>query len=130
MAKPAVAATIGAVDTLDFFRKLGKLTRKVERKIVEGLQDHADEVFRLSQAEVPVKTGTLRASAIPPKAKKDLLQASFSAEIRYTRDYALEVHENTFIGHKHGKAKYLSDPIAREAPKILDRIGKRIKEAL
>lgn len=130
MAKPSVSATIGVVDTKEFFRKLGKLTRAVEARVVEGLQDHADEIFRQSQAQVPVLTGVLRASAIPPVAKKEIGSDSFSAEIRYTRDYALEVHEKTFVKHKTGKAKYLSDPISNEAPKMLDRIGAKVRKAL
>lgn len=130
MAKPMIRPSIGVVDTKDFFKKLGKLTIAVRRKVIAGLQDHADQVFLQSQSQVPVKTGVLRASAIPPKARMDLRDGSFFAEIKYNRDYALEVHENTFITHKIGKAKYLSDPIKIQAPVMLTRIGRRIKEAL
>jgi len=128
MSIPLMNARFEVVDVTDFFRRLGTLEAATRIQIIKGLQDHTEEVFRQSQEQVPVKTGALRASAILEPARAE--GNTFVSGIRYTRDYALRVHENRFINYKHGKAGFLSDPINEQAPELLNRIGKRIKEIL
>lgn len=94
----------------------------------EALKECAYGIMAESVREVPVDTGRLRQSARVGKVR--YAGMDLAIDLGYGTDYALAVHERTDVGHKVGKAKYLSDPINRWRPKITEKVGKAVEIAL
>ena len=95
------------------------------------MSDAANEAFNVSQREVPVKTGTLRASGAVGQPTVTGMDAEVA--IGYggaAKAYALKQHEDLNLNHPNGKAKYLEDPVRAQTDGMAERIAKRLKEVL
>lgn len=93
------------------------------RGAVKGLKDWADEVYDVSQREVPVApTG---GGHLKDSGRVDVDEGALQAAVSYEGgeptaqgrspvprvDVAILVHEATRFRHTIGKAKYLEDPL-------------------
>ena len=76
--------------------------RKLVRQAREASEAGAEALLSASQANVPVDTGRLRDSGT-------VVSDSSGAAAGYTADYAVYVHERTWVAHPSGKAKFLED---------------------
>lgn len=121
-----------------------KTRKKIARTIDEfpdfierATKSHVDEVFKETQARVPVETGALLATGRIVKNSSSKNHFSFS--IWYGEpgnkgiDYAAAVHE--ILKHAHGsprQAKYVEQPLLESIPaakKTLSAAAKAGKEA-
>jgi hypothetical protein len=112
-------------------RGLASVGADAAKIAVQSLNAEAQLVFRDSQRQVPYKTGALRASGrIEPATANG---STISVEITYggtATQYAAYVHEIP-KNYNHGKkAHYLSDPVEAAAPRMGDRISKRITDTI
>ena len=119
------------------FPDLDRLQRALAQSGPEGakvaakaLRNEAQEAMAVSQDEVPVDTGALKASARirPESGVYNGIQGVY-VELTYGgtgTEYAIEVHENLQNHHPHGKAKYLEDPMNRQVYGISGRIADKV----
>jgi len=96
-----------------------------------ALRNEAQEAFAVSQDEVPVDTGVLKASGrVRPETGVFERGNEVYVELTYGgagTEYAIPVHENLEAHHPHGKAKYLEDPMVRQANGISGRIADKVE---
>ena len=96
-----------------------------------ALRNEAQEAFAESQMEVPVDTGALKASGrVRPEAGVFERGNEVYVELTYGgtgTEYAIPVHESLEANHPHGKAKYLEDPMVRQANGISGRIADKVE---
>ena len=132
MAKKVIAAQLEIKGLKNVLNNMDKAGKDVINAVFGGVDQTNEEVFNASQAEVVVDKGLLRASAIIEPAKR--VGRTVVASIRYTRKYAFEIHETppgTFNKpRKHGKWRYLADPIEQHAPALIDNVANHIKRVL
>ena len=99
-----------------------------------ALRNEAQEAFAVSQDEVPVDTGALKASGrVRPEVGVYERGNELSVELTYggtAMEYAIIVHENLESFHPHGKAKYLEDPMSRQVQGISGRIADKVEAAM
>lgn len=99
-----------------------------------ALRNEAQEAFAVSQDEVPVDTGALKASGrVRPEIGVYERGNELSVELTYggtAMEYAIIVHENLESFHPHGKAKYLEDPMSRQVQGISGRIADKVEAAM
>jgi len=99
-----------------------------------ALRNEAQEAFAVSQDEVPVDTGALKASGrVRPETGVYESGDEVYVEITYggsATEYSIYVHENLGAFHPHGKAKYLEDPLTRQVNGISGRIADKIEQAM
>jgi hypothetical protein len=98
-----------------------------------ALRSEAQEAFAVSQDEVPVDTGALKASGrVRPDSGVYNRGNEVYVELTYggtAVDYGVYVHENLEANHPHGKAKYLEDPMTRQVNGISGRIADKVERA-
>jgi hypothetical protein len=99
-----------------------------------ALRSEAQDAFAVSQDEVPVDTGALKASGrVRPEVGVYERGNELSVELTYggtAMEYAIIVHENLESFHPHGKAKYLEDPMSRQVQGISGRIADKVEAAM
>lgn len=81
-----------------------------------------------SMDECPVDLGTLRASA-PAVSKVVITSTEATATLGYggaASAYARRQHEDLSYKHTVGKAKFLEDPIMRNAPNVPTMVAERM----
>lgn len=101
----------------------------------KALRWEGQEAFLNSQDEVPVDTSALKQSGrLLPEAGGVITNGrEVEVQIVYgstATDYALYVHEDLTANHPHGKAKYVEDPITRQAFGISKRIAGKVEQAM
>jgi hypothetical protein len=102
-----------------------RVTREIEDAIKEGLTDATLDLERRSKEEAPVDTGDLRGSGYS-EVKKDY--AGYHGIVGFNTAYALIQHEDmTFVHPQGGKAKYLTDPLNRNATKYRRMIQEKAR---
>ena len=98
-----------------------------------ALRNEAQEAFAVSQDEVPVDTGALKASGrVRPESGVYNRGNEVYVELTYggtATEYSIYVHENLEANHPHGKAKYLEDPMTRQVNGISGRIADKVERA-
>lgn len=96
--------------------ELDKLIAGVSLAGDVALVHEAERELALSQPQVPVHTGALKATGrVEPMGSMG--SGEFSVGIVYGSgevDYAVQVHEDLEAHHPQGKAKYLEDPVREE----------------
>lgn len=98
----------------------------------QGIYREAAHAFAISQEEVPVDTGNLRASG---KLGLPFLEDGQTVvEISYggaAADYAIYVHEDLGMRHQVGKnAKFLEGPVKRQTKGMSSRLTLSVRRAL
>lgn len=92
-------------DDSDFQRGIKKFTDKVATQQIRALKVIADEILRLSQLEVPFKSGHLLQSG-------NTQQRDDYYIVGYNTPYAAKMHEHPEYNFSNGrKGKYLEDPM-------------------
>ena len=76
--------------------------KKLEKQAEKASRQGAEALLAASRENVPVDTGRLRDSG-------QVVADSDGAAAGYTADYAVYVHERTWVTHPNGKAKFLED---------------------
>lgn len=108
-------------------RLLAVLSRleNAEQALGRALYEEANRIFNLSQALVPVDTGTLRSSgqvALPEQSSRGT-----SVTIGYggaASGYAVYVHERLDLNHPNGgQAKFLEEPVMAAVDGIAARLA-------
>lgn len=96
-----------------------------------ALKNEAQEAMAVSQDEVPVDTGALKASGrvlpetgVYERGNEVYVQLVYGGT---AVEYASVVHENLEAYHPHGKAKYLEDPMVRQSNGISGRIADKVE---
>lgn len=120
----SLEGTDGAVNQLvgRLLTKKGMVARGMER----GLKKAALFLQAESQKIVPVDTGNLKNSAY---TRTEGSGFETTAEVGYTADYAIYVHEDLEARHKPGKyAMYLLTPALAFREKMIDIITKEAKK--
>ena len=123
------------------FKDLDRIQQALAQSGVEGvkiaaraLRNEAQEAFAVSQVEVPVDTGALKASGrVRPETGVFERGNEVYVELTYggtATEYAIPVHENLEANHPHGKAKYLEDPMVRQANGISGRIADKVERQI
>ena len=124
-----------------YFPDLDRIQKALAQSGPEGvkvaaraLRNEAQEAFAVSQDEVPVDTGALKASGrVRPEVGVYESGNEVYVEITYggaATEYSIYVHENLQAFHPHGKAKYLEDPLTRQVSGISGRIADKIERAM
>jgi hypothetical protein len=114
------------------FRVLAKGGEAAAKEVPGALFEVAHEIMAVSQREVPVDTGVLRASGtvLEPVSSGD----GTHIDLGYggaAGQYAMVVHEDMEATHAPPtKAKFLEDPVVQGADGVADTIARKIREAL
>jgi len=96
-------------DTKDFDKKSTNFINEIAQRTTKAINTVADEILRLSQIEIPMKTRLLANSGKVEPAKDGVI-------VGYNKVYAARLHEhpeyrfNRAI-NPNAKGKYLEDPI-------------------
>jgi hypothetical protein len=103
------------------------VVRKAQRDAVNRAGRLAVEhILGESRKEVPIEEGTLERSGV---AQWDDQQQR--GAISYDTPYAVRQHEDMALRHDDGrKAKYLEDPMEREADAVRDIFAAELRRAL
>ena len=91
-------------------KRASDLDRSWSKHASQQLQAGANQVLQDSNSQVPVDTGNLRQSG---KVVMEETPRKITAEIEYTEDYAVFVHENLEARHTNGNAKFLQNAIVK-----------------
>jgi len=111
-------------NTKEFDKKISKVTPKMDAGAGKGAGRAADELLRLSLAQVPFDTGHLQSTG--KKTQKDL-----ESSVGYNTPYAVRVHEHPEFRFQRGrKGKYLEDPLKNNTSVFMDIIKNAAKEEL
>lgn len=100
--------------------KLNAVPDKMLQAGKAGLNEVGKNILNESQGQVPVDTGTLKASG---RMEESGSAKKFTVTVSYNTDYAIFVHEITRYYHTHGSAKFLENPFTRwanELPRIIE----------
>jgi len=112
------------VDASSFSARLRKLRGDAKDASQFSLYDIGLEIMRLSQKEVPHDKGTLQNSGAVEEISGDVV-------VGYHTPYAARLHEHPEYRFKKGrKAKFLTDPIERNAAALGLRAEKTFKGRL
>lgn len=112
-------------------RKFTHELKKVDKCTSEGLTNAALHLYNLSQAQVPVDTGRLKASGIVTVTGEFSRNISYYAEDPMTGyDYAPIQHEVTSFVHKIGRAKFLETPFRQNMKELIDIVGESVSKEL
>lgn len=115
------------INLLNVVQRLEDYRRKLTEATGAALYQEALAVMAVSQRQVPVDTGRLRATATVGGP----VDTGNGPEVPlgYGTDYALYVHERTDMRHNAPtKAKFLEDPLRAAAVGFKERLAKRIKQ--
>lgn len=101
-----------------------RLTAAAERGLRRGLSG----VLRESNREVPYDTGELFRSS---RTDMETTYSEIIGQVSYNTVYAVIQHERLDYRHAPGrKAKYLEDPLFREARNVLNAIASELRGAI
>lgn len=90
--------------------------RRWQRAAERAVTRVGERILGEAQREAPVEEGTLRASG---ELDVDARPGEVVAEVSFNEVYAARQHEETSWHHPlGGKAKYLEDPVKRNAPAL------------
>ena len=122
------------VTNVDDVMKFFDVKKKVAvQAFEEGLFEVANTVFTMSQREVPVDTGTLKASGTIER-KGAGIGDKMEIVIYYggaASEYAIHVHENPNASHAPPtKFKFLEGPFLLMKPRIPMLLAKKIRARL
>jgi len=109
-----------------------RVTREIDQAIKEGLTDATLDLERRSKEEAPVDTGDLRGSG---KGEVTNAYEGYKGTVSFNAgsaddgvSYALIQHEDMTFNHPQGgKAKYLTDPLNRNATKYRRMIQEKAR---
>lgn len=123
-----MGATIEFND-IDFLAKVALFEMEMKKKTMQGVNDVANEIMRLSQIEVPIKDSLLSQSGVVyPATNPD----SPEAIVGYNKEYAAYQHEGHWEDGSHiithhtnprSKTKYLEDPIRNNLELFMAKIA-------
>ena len=102
---------------------LERMADNVEDEANQRLEELGKDVLERAQQLVPVDTGRLRDSG-------RLKVSRARANIEFTEDYALHVHERTDIAHSNGQAKFLEQAIMEFADRFTDQFDQSFLDRL
>lgn len=110
-------------------RNLGNFERQIRGTTNKAINKAADEILRLSQAEVPHDTGALQNSGHVEPVDSE------TVAVGYNKEYAAFQHEgrrrdgsHVVLHYQKGrKGKYLEDPIKNNLQKLRDIIGSTLQ---
>lgn len=106
-------------DTRDFERGMDGLIRRADEGRKKAQGEAADELLRLSTAEVPHDKGTLQGSGHTEEDGDDMLVGFGGA----AAPYAARLHEHPEYRFQKGrKGKYLEDPLVRNLKVLQEHI--------
>lgn len=106
---------VGSVGYDELLAALETLDERIVGIVQEAALNEAKHEFPMTQEQVPVRTGALKASG-----RVDLFEfepGEVTAGIAYGNteiDYAVIVHEDLEAFHPHGKAKFVEDVVRGE----------------
>lgn len=113
------------VDASSFFKGIENLSGAMKTAILQGVNDVASEIMRLSTFEVPHDTGMLQASGHIEPYRDDEVIAG------YNKVYAARLHENPQYHFQKGrKGKYLEDPIKNNLRVFIGYMENAVNTAL
>ena len=102
-----------------------RVTREIDQAIKEGLTDATLDLERRSKEEAPVDTGDLRGSGYSEVVN---VYQGYKGLVGFNTPYALIQHEDMTFNHPQGgKAKYLTDPLNRNATKYRRMIQEKAR---
>jgi len=115
---------------LDKFKAfLGRAARKIPFEMDRQLLKSANKILTEAKDLVPIDTGALHDSgrvALTKEGSKRVVTISFGND---KVDYALAVHEDLFVIHRNGQAKYLVIPLRRNQRILLEDLTKAMRMA-
>jgi hypothetical protein len=111
------------------FGVLHNISKNVTNFLTVSMMDLSIDVFNLSQHQVPVDTGYLRASG--SVSDPEVSPSSVEVNVGYSAPYALWVHEDLAAHHTPpGKAKFLEDPFNTVLGNLNARLEGRVEGAV
>jgi len=134
--------TVEVKGTEELHRVLEKLGERAQAELGKALYAEAELIMTESKKQVPVDTGTLRASGFvkEPETKGGKVEVELgyggpASKVnpktgQRTEEYAYWVHERLDLKHEVGKAKFLEDPVKAAAPKLPRAIADRLRHVL
>lgn len=112
------------VDSRAVMARLDAMTRKEPQARKDAGEDVANEILRLSQAEVPIDEGTLQNSGTVQFVDDAWV-------VGYHTPYAARLHEHPEYRFQRGrKGKYLEDPIIHNSDALKLKFGEGLKGGL
>lgn len=108
------------LDTKEFDKSIRKYALSISGATVEGCNEVAHEILRLSNPEVPHDTGLLAGSGhVEPQFD--------GAIVGYNKVYAARLHEHPEYRFQKGrKGKYLEDPIIQNLGVFEQHLGNKL----
>ena len=127
-------ATTGTVTgDKEVIARLKKIAQENPSVVAKAMYTHAEFLMTESKKEVPVDTGTARSSGFVEEPR--ISSSSVSVKLGYggpaskqnpkggeAADYIERLHEDTEARHTVGKAKFLEDPVRRNAKKFFNDV--------
>lgn len=104
----------------EVLRKINKVKDEVIKSAIDGINESANDLLIKSQAEVPVQSGKLKASAKVDPATIE----NTTASVNYNTDYAVKVHEIS------SRPKFLERPYNTNKIRYESNIANKIRKAL
>jgi len=98
---------------------------KIRKAYSKALTMEAEELMAESQEQVPVDKGFLKNSKFV-KTHFTAKRGDIRIVLGYDIEYATEVH-NTNKNYRHGKWKYLTDPLQSRSSGFYARMAQRIR---
>ena len=111
--------------SIDLELHFDKVVPAVEDAVVRAIRNWAEPMMAESNAEAPKDTGYMVSTSYIEQP--EVSNGQISAEMGYRADYAIYPHERLELHHPVGKAKFLEDPMNRNAPKLLTDVSKEIQ---
>ena len=93
---------------------------------MSALRDGAEAILTESHTEIPHDSGTMQSSGTVTEAPSEN-----AVYISFNTPYAVKQHEDLTLRHSDGrKAKYLEDPLNRNADRAIRLVQTRVRRAL
>lgn len=126
------------MDVKGFERFLQSQVTAVGDIATKQVTESTNRIYNESQVECPVDTGTLKSSG---ERKVERTNKGVEGIVRYggkgdpvnpatgkrASEYAVEVHEDLFVNHPQGKAKFLEDPTRREQVRFDKNLAQKMR---
>ena len=119
------------LDVGDAMREIKAVGQRALEAAERALYEEAQSVMAESKGLVPVDTGRLKASGHVETPRDD--GRTISVTLGYggaASNYAEQVHEDLFVFHNVGQAKYLELPLILRQPQLQANIKERVKRAV
>lgn len=99
--------------------------RQIETKVLDAIEDYAENVAEISTRIAPIEEGTLIRSA---QVSRD--DRAGKVAISYDTPYAVVQHEDTQLRHDDGRrAKFLEDPVLAAADWFGPYVANAVRKA-